>query len=138
MSVPDIKNMGLLATYTNNVVTHMVQCTGSCYLQVFFLLGQTNMFLSDYTTDSPFYCRLTQFSLLCDSKYFLLGIIYRKQSKSDHFEVMRFLRQNLSKISAKMENVLIFEDKSHSRDNTKVLHHCFAYRLRFFLFEDHI
>ena len=42
--------------------------------------------------------------------------------KSDHSErCYEVLRQNLSRISAKMENFLIFEEKSHSGDNTKIL-----------------
>ena len=36
-------------------------------------------------------------------------------------EVMRFLRQKLSKISAKIDTFPIFEEKSHSRDNTKYI-----------------
>ena len=45
---------------------------------------------------------------------------------------MRFLRQNVSKISEKIDTFPIFEEKSHSRDITKILHSFFVYRLRFF------
>ena len=60
-------------------------------------------------------------------------------------EVMRFWIQIISKISAKIDTFPIFEEKSHSRDNTKILHPFFAYRLRFLycatqrvFIEDHI
>ena len=51
---------------------------------------------------------------------FIEDHIEKKLSKSDHFE-RSFLGQNLSKISAKMDNFLIFEEKSHSSDNKKIL-----------------
>ena len=35
-------------------------------------------------------------------------------------EAMRFLRQNLSKISAKMDNFLFLKRKSHAGDNNKI------------------
>ena len=40
---------------------------------------------------------------------------------------MRILRQKLSKISAKIDTFPIFEEKSHSRDNTNILHPFFRY-----------
>ena len=64
-------------------------------IYVVFGLDKNNMCVSDHPT------RLTLFSPTLR-------------------EVMTFWRQNLSKISAKMDNFLIFEDKSHSGDNTKI------------------
>ena len=40
------------------------------------------MCVSDYPTDSPFFRRPTQVFLLCDSKFFLLGIHIEKQEAS--------------------------------------------------------
>ena len=65
------------------------------------------MCVSDHPTDSPFFRRPTHVFLLCEKI-------------SEHFEISyEVLRQNLSKISAKMDNSLILEEKSHSRDNKK-------------------
>ena len=54
------------------------------------------------------------------------GSYRKKWSKSDHFErsyevLKTTFRFNLSKIRAKMDNVLIFEEKSHSWGNNKIL-----------------
>ena len=73
------------------------------------------------------------FFLLCGSKFFIGDHIKKTWSKSDHFErSYQVLKTKFSKISAKMDTFLIFEEKSHSWDNKKILHSFFACQLRFF------
>ena len=101
---------------------------------MFPITRPTHHFLADLLMF--FYCA-TQANFIGD---------HIERSKSDHFErSYEVLRPNLSKIGAKVDTFPIIEEKSHSRDNDKILHPFFAYRLRFFycatqrvFIEDHI
>ena len=96
------------------------------------------MGVSDHPTDSSFSRRPTRVFLLCDSKFVYWGSNRKKNevNRTTLREVMRFWIQIISKISAKIDTFPIFEEKSHSMDNTKILHPFVAYRLRFFLLCD--
>ena len=54
---------------TDNLSQYMI------YVSLFQVRQKKNMCVSDHPTDSPFSRRPTQVFLLCDSNFFLLGII---------------------------------------------------------------
>ena len=82
------------------------------------------MCVFDHPNDSPFFRRPTQVYFYCATQSFLIeDHIEFFLSKSDHiergYEGLK-TKTNSSKIIAKMENFLIFEEKSHSRDFFRV------------------
>ena len=84
--------------------------------------AKKNMCVSDHPTDSPFFHRPTQVFFIVRLKVFFIEDDISKKNEVNRTtlrEVIRFWRQNSSKISEKMDNFLIFEEKSHSRDNKK-------------------
>ena len=91
--------------------------------------AKKNMCVSDFPTDSPFSRRSTQVFYCATHSSFVFW---------DHIEnkIGPLWRsyEGLFKISAQMDTFLIFEEKSHFRDNTKILHAFFAYRLSGFFY----
>ena len=77
------------------------------------------MCVSDHPTDSAFSRRPTHVFLIVRLE---VGDHIEKNevNRTTLREVMRFLRQKLSKISAKIDTFPIFEEKSHSKDNTNI------------------
>ena len=89
------------------------------YLYIWILGNKTIcVFPITRPTHNSFADRLSFF--LCDSQFVYWGSYRKKEvNRTTLREVMGSWRHNFYQISAKMDTFLIFEDKSHSRDNTK-------------------